>query len=72
MLHRRDDDNPTTPDVLELPCFMCGRALIDECISWSGAAPSGIIALHITCALDLVLKVGRDVWQFRHELPKPH
>lgn len=72
MIHRENDGNPTTPDMLALSCFLCGRALMDECISWSGAPPNGDIAMHIPCASDLVLRLARDVWQYRNELPKHH
>lgn len=70
MIHRENDGNPTTPDMLARSCFLCGRALTDECISWAGETAT--IAMHIPCAGDLVLRLGRDVWQYRNELPKPH
>jgi hypothetical protein len=46
-------------------CFYCGEDVTDPVIHWQGE--TGEIYLHKACALDLVVRVLRDV----HELENP-
>lgn len=45
-------------------CFMCGEALKPPVIFWWGA--TGYISLHPSCALSFMVRIGRDVWQYKH------
>jgi len=42
-------------------CFLCGEGPLSDAVVWSGA--TGLIALHPDCAVDLVLRLGRDAWE---------
>jgi hypothetical protein len=40
------------------PCFYCAGLVLDVCIQWRG---EGEIMLHPACAVDLCLRILRDV-----------
>jgi hypothetical protein len=44
-------------------CFYCGTMVLDPAIQWSGVP--GEIWLHPSCALDLVVRLTRDIHEYQ-------
>ena len=51
----------------EVPCFYCGKSMSYPGIFWVGNSigneGSSSLILHPACAVDLFLRLGRDVWE---------
>jgi hypothetical protein len=45
-------------------CFLCGEATDDPSVLWSGF--SADIFLHAECAVEMTLRLMRDVHEFEH------
>jgi hypothetical protein len=45
-------------------CFLCGETTADPSVMWSGF--SADIFLHPECAVEITLRLGRDVHELEH------
>ncbi|MEW6049028.1 MAG: hypothetical protein AB1609_21585 [Bacillota bacterium] len=55
----------TSPDIITAHgqrCFYCGKPTEDPAVEWHGYTAQ--IFLHPACAVDLLLRLARDVWEF--------
>jgi hypothetical protein len=48
-------------------CFFCGlgQRVGEPFIMWQGLVPSALF-LHPSCALDLIVRLMRDVWEYQN------
>jgi len=56
---------PCPGHIWEGPCFFCGEEVEGDLIGWMGQTGPDLI-LHPTCAVNLMIRLMRDVHEYQH------
>jgi hypothetical protein len=52
----------------DAPCFFCGEPVGTPFIIWAGHGGQGRLVLHLPCAIDIQIRMTRDVHELKQEL----